>query len=549
MGTYLNLKKLPVVLALAALLVVILACAEDDSRSSERDAGTEPTQPSASDSQVNQDPTPTIITPTAVNQVSISTQVPPTATTTPPIPEPTSTPKPAAKLDRPSIDLPGGLYVGPQMVEITTNEPNSQIWYTLDGSDPSETNGIAYNGPIELFTQDVTTVTAVVTSVGALASDSTSSQFRFVENEIESKEPIVLSGNDVLEISDTYYKHRGAVTLSGDSKLIITNSVFEHVKDFAFEHELKVTDNAEVIVTNSGISTTCNGSFNWAFFDNSKLTVNGMNPALTKCNTWNFMSGTSSINVTDWETFSGTVCDQTSVSIQDSHRMEVELCMPWPTIMDTELPTVIDQYVFDPGENSTIEFALTMQDSTVDGWGINVGPESDITIRNTPGLAVGVGIGYPSVSETMVAEGIRPGHWDDQQWEFGAGAKLRLVNSYTYGWELNAWGGNTMAIRNSDYAGSAVNGSDSKYIIENSTSGQLVAFEEVEMLVTNSIITGDVVANDNTVITLIDSVVGEEGNENHGGNVFARGNGKVILKNTKVLGDQTTQDNGEIIVE
>jgi len=262
MGTYLNLKKLPVVLALAALLVVILACAEDDSRSSERDAGTEPTQPSASDSQVNQDPTPTIITPTAVNQVSISTQVPPTATTTPPIPEPTSTPKPAAKLDRPSIDLPGGLYVGPQMVEITTNEPNSQIWYTLDGSDPSETNGIAYNGPIELFTQDVTTVTAVVTSVGALASDSTSSQFRFVENEIESKEPIVLSGNDVLEISDTYYKHRGAVTLSGDSKLIITNSVFEHVKDFAFEHELKVTDNAEVIVTNSGISTTCNGSFN-----------------------------------------------------------------------------------------------------------------------------------------------------------------------------------------------------------------------------------------------------------------------------------------------
>ena len=106
-----------------------------------------------------------------------------------------------------------------------------------------------------------------------------------------------------------------------------------------------------------------------------------------------------------------------------------------------------------------------------------------------------------------------------------------------------------MAIRNSDYAGSAVNGSDSKYIIENSTSGQLVAFEEVEMLVTNSIITGDVVANDNTVITLIDSVVGEEGNENHGGNVFARGNGKVILKNTKVLSDQTTQDNGEIIVE
>lgn len=233
--------------------------------------------------------------------------------------------------------------------------------------------------------------------------------------------------------------------------------------------------------------------------------------------------------------------------------MEIELCMPWPTIMDAELPTETTDYVFDPGENSTIEYQLTMANSTIDGWGINVGPGSDITIRNTPSITVGVGIGYPAQDEAMTAEGIKPGHWEDQSWDFGADAKLRLVNTFTYGWELNAWGGNTMIVRDSDYSGSAVNGSDSHYEIENSTSGQLVAFEQVDMIVTNSVITGDVVANDDTVITLIDCVVGIDPSTFEdpptGGNVYARGNGRVVLRNTTVYGEQITQDNGEIVVE
>ena len=162
---------------------------------------------------------------------------------------------------------------------------------------------------------------------------------------------------------------------------------------------------------------------------------------------------------------------------------------------------------------------------------------------------MGVGIGFPSQNETMTAVGVRPGLWEGQNWDFGVGAKLRLVNTFTYGWELNAWGGNTMVISDSDYSGSAVNGGDSHYVIDNTTTGQLIAFESVDMVVTNSIITGDVVANDNTVITLIDSTVGDETGEHGGGNVFARGNGRVILRNTTVLGDQITQDNGEIIVE
>ena len=452
-------------------------------------------------------------------------------------------------LDRPNIELVGGVYIGDQVVAIENAEPESDLIYTLDGTSPSATNGTVYSAPITVSSSTPTKLKVIASRPGFTDSEELHETYRVLGSFEESSTPIVLSGDDILEITDTHYLHRGDITLSGNAKLIITDSIFEHVKDFSFEHELKATENSEVIVNNSGIGSSCTGSFNWAFFDNAKLTANGMDPTLAQCNTWSFMSGSSVIYVTDWESFSGTVCDQASVEIRDSDRMEIELCMPWPTVMDAELPLEFDEYIFDPGANSTMEFALSMFNSTVDGWGINVGPGSDITIRNTPSITVGVGIGLPAQGETMIAEGIHAGLWEDQSWDFGAGAKLRLINTYTYGWELNAWGGNTMVIRDSDYSGSSVNGGDSHYLIENTTADLLVAFEQVEMTVINSVITGDVVANDNTVITLIDSGVGDETGNTSRTNVYAYGNGKVILRNTTVLGEQITEGNGEIVVE
>ena len=501
------------------------------------------------------DPTPTQ-SPQSISTEPTSTPRPKPAQT--PIPEPTSTPSDPdpvvlAKLDRPNITTERGIHYGEVAVVVHNNEPDSLLRYTLDGSDPSATNGFDYNEPVIIDSAGVTTLRVISVREGMRDSDIEEAGFRVLSTMVESSEPIILSGDDVLEITDVHYQHRGPITLSGNAKLIITDSVLTHVKDFSFEHELKATENSEVVVVNSGIDTVCTGSFNWSFFDNSKLTVDGMDPSHTQCNTWNFMSGTSQVDVTNWRTFSGTVCDSTSVAIKDSTDMEIELCMPWPTIMDAELPLEVTDYVFDPGENSTIDYQLSMSNSTIDGWGINVGPGSDITIRNTPSVTVGVGIGLPSVRETMVADGIKSGHWEDQTWDFGAGAKLRLVNTYTYGWELNAWGGNTMVVRNSDYSGSSVNSGDSSYVIEDTTADLLVAFEEVSMTVSNSVITGIVVANDHTVITITDSVIGvdpstlEDASNN--GNVFVRGNGKIILKNTLVYGEHSIEDNGEIIIE
>jgi len=246
-------------------------------------------------------------------------------------------------LDAPQVDLPGGVYIGDQAIVLNNVEIGSDLIYTLDGTTPSATNGMVYTGPIGITSSNPTNLQVITSRPGFTDSEVHSEIYRVLGEFQESSVPIVLSGDDVLEITDTHFLHRGDIKLSGNAKLIITDSILEHVKDFSFENELTATENAEVIVNNSGIGTSCTGSFNWAFFDNAKLTVNGMDPTLTQCNTWNFMSGSSVIDVTAWRTFSGTVCDQTSVEVRDSHQMEIELCMPWPTVMDTELPLVFDE--------------------------------------------------------------------------------------------------------------------------------------------------------------------------------------------------------------
>lgn len=78
------------------------------------------------------------------------------------------------------------------------------------------------------------------------------------------------------------------------------------------------------------------------------------------------------------------------------------------------------------------------------------------------------------------------------------------------------------------------------------------ASERVTVTITNTVITGDVIADDDTVIILIDLEVrgadhGDDGRS--GGNVYARGNGKVFLRNTPVLDETVTQDDGVILDE
>ncbi len=56
----------------------------------------------------------------------------------------------AGIVERVSADAPAGFYNGPFSVTLTTTTPNASIRYTIDGSEPSETNGLVYGGPIPI---------------------------------------------------------------------------------------------------------------------------------------------------------------------------------------------------------------------------------------------------------------------------------------------------------------------------------------------------------------------------------------------------------------
>lgn len=73
-----------------------------------------------------------------------------------------------------TADLPGGSYATAQTVKLTVDEPNSEIYYTLDGTSPLDGTGspslgaILYTGPITIAT--TTTLNAVAFDVAGLTS-------------------------------------------------------------------------------------------------------------------------------------------------------------------------------------------------------------------------------------------------------------------------------------------------------------------------------------------------------------------------------------------
>lgn len=77
----------------------------------------------------------------------------------------------------PLFNPPAGAYLAAINVEISSETPGASIRYTLDGSDPSETEGILYDGPIAINTN--TTIKAIAYADGFLPSAVMSASYSF----------------------------------------------------------------------------------------------------------------------------------------------------------------------------------------------------------------------------------------------------------------------------------------------------------------------------------------------------------------------------------
>ena len=118
-----------------------------------------------------------------------------------------------------AVDPPGGSYATSQSVRLSANEPNAQIFYTLDGTSPLDgpdqlsATAVHYTGPINVAA--TTTVKAVAFDLAGLASDVLTATYTIDGGAVAPGAPTI----------DSAVAGVGAVTLqwSLDSAYVVTD--------------------------------------------------------------------------------------------------------------------------------------------------------------------------------------------------------------------------------------------------------------------------------------------------------------------------------------
>lgn len=333
--------------------------------------------------------------------------------------------------------------------------------------------------------------------------------------EITNDQSIILTGNQILEISDTHYIQKNDITLKDNAKLIIKNSFFEHLGDSSFKYWLNAQDKSQVVVQDSKIKST--PWLNWNFYNSSSLTLNNVDQS--ESGIWYYFPDDSKVNAKN-SNFKGTLANNAQADIDGSNDTFIELVFLPGSKVDEKLPkTITNQYIF-PNNNDKIEgkMRLSLKNSKAPNWGITVTEDDKITIRDTENLTVTFSFGYKFINEVIELSDLKAKKYTDSSWNFKDTA-LRLINVKTNKWSPIAGEENTLIIKNSQLADNAFSNNKAKIIIENSTAQFLRAKDYVQMTVRDSEIEGDVVAEDNGKINLINTKVG--------GKKVEKGQGKI----------------------
>lgn len=344
------------------------------------------------------------------------------------------------------------------------------------------------------------------------------SQGRQYSKFVVQNEPVLLTGDQVLEIKDTHYVVNNSITVRDNAKLIVENSFLEHRKDHAFQYELKAQDQAKVILKNVKIVNECNGAYNWTFRNYASLSAENVD--MPSCGTWNVLAGSATAAIKNWDKVGASICDYAVTTVEDSDNTQLQLCYGPTAVVDEELPTsTLASYAFPNDNEKNVNSKLTLTNSSVARWGAMVQPATNVTIRNSPSVNMSIVVGYPWRGQNIVLDGLQNALYADQTWQIGD-ARLQVVNTRIDNWEPNVWEDNTLTIRNMEYFGSTSNGRTAAYTINNATVlGPMRTSENVRMTVKNSLIKDDVIAVEDSIITLFNTTVN--------GRLIQEGNGKV----------------------
>ena len=325
-----------------------------------------------------------------------------------------------------------------------------------------------------------------------------------------------LRGNQVLVVTGNY-AFRNRIDLHDNSTLIIRNATFSHVTDYAGQYDLWAYDHSKVIIENSTINSSVYVS--WHFFDNARLQMT--NVVNNQTTLWHGFQQQAKASFVHVSRAYGTGAEGTDIQIYDVAEAFVEMVLPVGATVDEGFPRTVegDAYRFPGSNDSGITHTISMAHVGFTRWGITYQPLSHITIRDTHGLVVTFNIARIFSGLTARFDGLRATLYSDQTWTTG-NSVLRLVNTVTEPWSPIVAGNNTLIITDSELADiTGIYDSATVYIVD-STLSQARARNRSRFFLERSYVSGDIVATDDSVITLTDTGVG--------GQIVREQNGQVI---------------------
>ena len=330
--------------------------------------------------------------------------------------------------------------------------------------------------------------------------------------------PVTLSGSQVVVVSSATVTVKGRIELHDRSILVIRDSTFTHAADYAGQFDLWAYDDSKVLIERSTLDSTIYMS--WHFFDRSTLQETQV---VNRSPLWTGFQQHARGTFAHVTKAFGTGAEGTTLQVHHAEASFIEMVFPAGATVDEAFPRAVPSgYRFPGGNDRGVRHSLTMSDVQGCLWGITYRPESDITIRDTEGLVVTFQIPATYTGLTARFDGVRATLYHDQVWDTGA-SRLHLVETSTLPWSPIVSGNNALVITNSELADiTNIYDSATAYIAD-STLSQVRAHDRVHYMLERSYVSGDVVASNQSVVSMTGGGVGARAVRDPGAQLLLNG--------------------------
>ena len=321
-----------------------------------------------------------------------------------------------------------------------------------------------------------------------------------------NEKPIILSGDEKLEIVNTYFIQNQNIILKDRAELIIRNSFLEQRSVAASPvHYLEAKDFSQVKIINSDVRAE--PGIVWKITDHANLVLqNATLPAgtLAGWGIWHEVTKEAAVSVR-YSPFHGSLTDRVNVTISNSPDVYLDLDLNG-AIVDKDFGTKITDFTLPESSDHNLGFKLKITDSVASGWGIKAYPTSNLTVRNGDNINLSLLFNKPLEDAEIILDGLQITKFEDRTFGFRQ-MKVRLVNSAVATWIPTVGEANQLTIKNSNVTEQRWSWGGAKVTLENTNATLVRARDNVEIVVKNSTVTGDIIAEGNGKVTIINSTV------------------------------------------